>query len=151
MLKIANSDDTRNAGDTASATDLANCLQGHPSNLHAPQTKYSIKCAIFGELEPQVYDRPHGQNKDNDVKDKICDRYAPVPGLYGKTIFCIEELLLESSIDWSALQYVGRIALQSQIKQSDSTIADQVRNFGVSKMQRRRSKSDNLMIVIVVE
>ena len=106
-MKIANSDDTHNAGDTASATDLANCLQDHPSNLHVPQTKYSIKCAFLGERESQVCDYPHGQNKDDDVEDKICDRYAPVPGLYGKTVFCIEELLLESSIDWSALQYIG--------------------------------------------
>jgi len=103
VLKITNSDDMHNASDAAPATYSDNCLQNHISNLHAPQTECSAKQAFFGERESQVNDHPQWQNKNDDVEDKIYDRYAPVSGLYGKTIICVEELFLEGSIDWSAL------------------------------------------------
>jgi len=107
VLKIANSNDTHTISDATPATYLDNCLQDHILNLHAPETEYPVKQTFFCERVFHVNNHPHGQDKNNNVEDQIRDRYAPVPGSYRKTVLGVEQLRLESGIDWSALKNVG--------------------------------------------
>ncbi len=61
----------------------------------------------------------------------------------------VEQLWLESGIDWSALKNVGENSTPKPDQTECFHIADQVRNFGTLNKRRRRSKSEDLFVVMV--